>query len=101
MTVKVIVTKFIAPGVTQLLGYSLSELNELKFEKLIISEREEFKTKYPLNGNPDGAHIEERLTIYFVETKNGENKWIEDKSISIYDSDSKKNYSNGFAQRYW
>ncbi|MCU0331892.1 MAG: GAF domain-containing sensor histidine kinase [Ignavibacteriaceae bacterium] len=82
--------KFIAPGVTQLLGYSLGELNEQKFEKLIISEREEFKTKYPLNGNPDGAYIEEKLTIYFVETKNGDNKWIEDKSISIYDSDSNK-----------
>ena len=82
--------KFIAPGVTKLLGYTFNELNEMKFEKLVLSEYEEFNTKYPINGKPDGAHIEEKLTVYFVESKNGENKWIEDKSISIYDSDNNK-----------
>jgi signal transduction histidine kinase len=80
--------KFISPGVSKLLGYGVSELNEIKIEKLIISEYEEFKTKYPLNGKTDGAYVEEKLTVYFVETKNGENKWIEDKSITIFDSES-------------
>lgn len=87
--------KFITPGVTKLLGYDVSELNELKFEKLIISEYEELKTKYPLNGKQDGAQIEEKLTVYFVETKNGERKWIEDNSISIYDSNNTKTTQMG------
>jgi len=87
--------KFISPGVIKLLGYGVSELNELNFEKLVISEYEEFKTIYPLNGRPDGTHVEEKLTAYFIETKNGENKWIEDKSISIYDSDNNKTAQMG------
>jgi len=82
--------KFITPTVTKLFGYDVTELNELKFEKLIISHYEEYKTKYPLNGKADGPQIEEKLTVYLIETKNGERKWIEDNSITLYDTNEIK-----------
>ncbi len=82
--------KFITPGVSKLLGYNITELNELKFEKLIISHYDEYKTKYPLNGKSDGPQIEEKLTVYQIETKNGERKWIEDNSITLYDTNNLK-----------
>ena len=61
--------KFITPSVSKLFGYNINKLNELKFEKLIISQHEEYKTKYPLNGKTDGPQIEEKLTVYQIETK--------------------------------
>ena len=82
--------KFITPSVSKLFGYSINELNELKFEKLIISQHEEYKTKYPLNGKTDGPQIEEKLTVYQIETKNGEHKWIEDNSITLFDANNLK-----------
>ena len=82
--------KFITPSVSKLFGYNINELNELKFEKLIISHYEEYKTKYPLNGKADGPQIEEELTVYQIETKNGERKWIEDNSITLYDTNNLK-----------
>ncbi|HEY6435239.1 MAG TPA: GAF domain-containing sensor histidine kinase, partial [Ignavibacteriaceae bacterium] len=82
--------KFITPSVSKLLGYNIKELNELKFEKLIISHYDEYKTKYPLNGKSDGPQIEEKLTVYQIETKNGERKWIEDNSITLYDKNNLK-----------
>lgn len=82
--------RFITPGVIKLLGYNQSEINEFKFENLIISQYDEYKTNYPLNGKADGKQIEEKLTVYFIKTKNGERKWIEDNSISISESNNKK-----------
>ncbi len=82
--------KFITPAVKKLLGYNVKELNSIKFETLIINQYEEYNTKYPLNGKSDGTEIEEKLTVYLLETKDGERKWIEDNSISIYESDTKK-----------
>ena len=82
--------KFITPSVSKLFGYNINELNELKFEKLIISQHEEYKTKYPLNGKTDGPQIEEKLTVYQIETKNGEHKWIEDNSITLFDTNNLK-----------
>jgi PAS domain S-box-containing protein len=82
--------KFITPTVDKLLGYNIAELNECHFENLVISEYEENKTRYPLNGKADGTQIEECLVTYFIETKSGEQKWIEDNSISIYDSGNNK-----------
>jgi len=60
---------FINPAVTKLLGYSASELNEIKFENIVITKYDEYTSKYPMNGKKDGLQIEERLTVYFVETK--------------------------------
>lgn len=82
--------KFITPSVNNLLGFNLEELNEISFETLIINQFEEHKTRYPLNDNSDGSQIEETLYTYFIETKDGENKWIEDNSISICDSKNNK-----------
>ena len=82
--------KFITPSVDKLLGYNIEELNEISFETLIINQFEENKTRYPLNNYTDGSQIEEVLYTYFIETKDGENKWIEDNSYSIYDSQNNK-----------
>lgn len=87
--------KFITPSVNNLLGYNFQEINEITFEKIIISHYEEYKTKYPLNGKTDGPQIEEKLTVYLVETKNGEQKWIEDNSITLYDLDDRKDTRMG------
>lgn len=82
--------KFITPSVIKLLGYSGSELNNLGFEKLVKNRYEEYKTRYPLNGKSDGPQIEEKLTVYLVETKNGEQRWIEDNSITLFDLNDKE-----------
>ena len=78
--------KFISPSVDKLLGFNIDKLNEISFETLIINQFEEHRSRYPLNGNTDGSQIEEVLYTYFIETKNGEKKWIEDNSYSICDS---------------
>ena len=80
--------KFITPSVDKLLGFNINELNEIGFETLILNQFEENRNKYPLNSNADGSQIEEVLNTYFIETKDGENKWIEDNSITIYDSNN-------------
>jgi PAS domain S-box-containing protein len=86
---------FINPAVTKLLGYTASELNEIKFDSIVITRYDEYTSRYPLNGKKDGPQIEERLTIYFVETKTGDKKWIEDNSISFFDSDNSKSSQMG------
>ena len=87
--------KFITPSVSRLLGFNFSELNEIKFESLILSQHNEYKIKYPLNGKVDGPQIEEELTVYQVETKTGERKWIEDNSITLYDENEIRNTRMG------
>ena len=81
---------FITPSVNKLLGFNTDELNEIGFETLILNQFEENKNRYPLNGDMDGSQIEEVLNTCFIETKDGENKWIEDNSITIYDSNNNK-----------
>lgn len=87
--------QFINPTVQKLLGYSTSELNNKKFESLVITKYDEYRTRYPMNGKEDGPQIEERLTVYFVETKNGDKKWIEDNSITFLDSNNAKTSQMG------
>ncbi len=87
--------KFITPSVVKLLGYQNAELNEIGFENLVVSKYEEYKTRYPLNGKSDGPQIEEKLTVYLVDTKNGEQKWIEDNSITLFDSENNENTKMG------
>lgn len=82
--------KFITPSVDKLLGFNIDELNEISFETLILNQFEENRNNYPLNENTDGFQIEEVLNTYFIKTKYGENKWIEDNSITIYDSNNIK-----------
>jgi signal transduction histidine kinase len=82
--------RFITPTVDKLLGFNIDELNKIGFENLVMNEFEENKTIYPLNGKSDRAQVEENLITYLIETKSGENKWIEDNSISICDSDNNK-----------
>ena len=82
--------RFITPTVDKLLGYNIDELNKIGFSNLVVKEFEENKAKYPLNGKADRAQVEENLVTYLIETKNGEQKWIEDNSISICDSNNNK-----------
>ena len=82
--------RFITPNVKKILGYTIQELNETGFAKLILKQIEENKSIYPLNDNSDGLQLEENLITYLIETKNGEQKWIEDNSISICDLDNNK-----------
>ncbi|MBK9099157.1 MAG: GAF domain-containing sensor histidine kinase [bacterium] len=81
---------FINPAVSRLLGYNTTELNEIKFENIVITKYDEYSSKYPANGKKDRPQIEERLTVYFIETKCGDKKWIEDNSITYFDSDNSK-----------
>ena len=81
---------FITPTVNELLGFTVSELNEIKFESLIVNENEEYSTIYPLNGELNSPQIEERLTLFLIKAKNGEHKWIEDNSITFYDEHGAK-----------
>lgn len=86
---------FINPAVSKLLGYKASELNEIKFENLVITKYDKYTSKYPVNGKKDGPQVEERLTVYLVETKYGDKKWIEENSITFIDSDDLAIYQIG------
>ena len=82
--------RFVTPTVDKLLGFNINELNRIGFKKLVVKEFEENKVNYPLNGKAERAQVEENLVTYLIKTKNGENKWIEDNSISICDSNNNK-----------
>jgi PAS domain S-box-containing protein len=87
---KLKIYRFITPAVDKLLGYSMEELNEIGFENIVVNEFEESKSEYSLNGHSEITQIEEKLVTYLVETKPGTTKWIEDNSISVYDSANNK-----------
>lgn len=87
--------KFISPAVEELIGYSLREINSVKFEKLIRKQLAEKKNVYPLNENKSGYIIEEITTTNLVETKCGDLKWIEDNSITFNAPDKSKSIKFG------
>jgi PAS domain S-box-containing protein len=87
--------KFISPAVEELIGYSLREINSVKFEKLIRKQLAEKKNVYPLNENKSGYIIEEITTTNLVETKCGDLKWIEDNSITFNAPDKSKTIKFG------
>ena len=89
---------FMTPTIIELLGFTVSELNEIKFESLIVNENEEYSTMYPLNGGSNSPLIEERLTLFLIKAKNGEHKWIEDNSITFYDEHQVKIKRMGLLQ---
>jgi len=80
---------FITPVVENLLGYNPTEISQIGFENLVMNEIEEQSDVYRLNNEVDEVHIEEKHITYLIKTKNDSNKWIEDNSIIMFDSDGK------------
>ncbi|MEJ2103500.1 MAG: ATP-binding protein [Ignavibacteriaceae bacterium] len=82
---------FLTPAVENLLGYTPAELEKIGFENIIMDEIEERINDYYINREVEEIQIKEKHVTYLIKTKNNSNKWIEDNSILIFDSDGNRN----------
>jgi PAS domain S-box-containing protein len=81
--------QFISPAITDLIGYSIEEINSIGFFKLIRNQLVDRRFSYPIKENENGRKIEECFVTYLVETKDGDLKWIEDNSITLNSVDGR------------
>jgi len=79
---------FVSPAIEKLTGYTIDELNEIGFDKIIKDRIVENTNNYPVDNN-SAEKIKECFATYLIETKNGSLKWIEDNSFTYLDSSGK------------
>lgn len=77
---------FMSPSVELLTGYSKNELNEIGFKSIVKKVYSNKIDRYKVNGDSN-LSVEEFYAKYLIETKSGENKWIEDNSFAYLDKD--------------
>jgi len=75
---------FMSPSVKLLTGYSKSELNKIGFKSIVKKVFSNKIDRYRVNGDTS-LIVEEYYGKYFIETKSGEKKWIEDNSFAYLD----------------
>ncbi len=73
-----------SPSVELLTGYSKNELNEIGFKSIVKKVYSNKIDRYRVNGDTN-LRVEEFYAMYLIETKSGENKWIEDNSFAYLD----------------
>ena len=73
-----------SPSVELLTGYSKNELNEIGFKSIVKKVHSNKIDRYRVNGDTN-LRVEEFYAMYLIETKSGENKWIEDNSFAYLD----------------
>ena len=74
-----------SPSVELLTGYSKNELNEIGFKSIVKKVHSNKIDRYRVNGDTN-LRVEEFYAMYLIETKSGENKWIEDNSFAYLDN---------------
>ncbi len=77
---------FMSLSVEWLTGYSKNELNEIGFKSIVKKVYSNKIDRYKVNGDSN-LSVEEFYAKYLIETKSGENKWIEDNSFAYLDKD--------------
>jgi len=73
-----------SPSIELLTGYSKNELNEIGFKSIVKKVYSNKIDRYRVNGDTN-LRVEEFYAMYLIETKSGENKWIEDNSFAYLD----------------
>ena len=93
--------EFMSSGISELIGYSCAELNKLGFENLVkeVSEitSDEITTQ---ETEPDGREARHYYANYLVTTKDGGEKWLQDKATRFVDSQGNNLFSVGTLKEY-
>ncbi len=93
--------EFMSLGIIELIGYSCAEINELGFENLVkeVSEinSDEFTTQ---ETEPNGREARHFYAKYLVVTKDGEEKWLQDKATRFADPEGNNLFSVGTLKLY-
>ena len=85
---------FMSPSIVNLTGYTIREINEIGFNKIVREVIEDKIDRYQINGGRN-LIVEEFFAKYYIETKSGEYKWIEDNSFAYIDEEGNRTNSIG------
>ena len=85
---------FMSPSVSKLTGYNIHELNKIGFKNIVEKVAEKKENRYKINGGKN-LTVEEYFAKYYIKTKNGEHKWVEDNSFAYIDENGKITTSIG------
>ena len=85
---------FMSPAIVNLTGYNIHEINEIGFTKIVREVIEDKVDRYKINGGRN-LIVEEFFAKYYIETKAGEHKWIEDNSFAYIDEEGNRTNSIG------
>ncbi len=93
--------EFISSGILELTGYSSAEINELGFESLVKDVSEITSDEFPAQETePDGREVRHYYAKYLIITKDGREKWLQDKATRFVDSQGNNLFSVGTLKEY-
>ncbi len=93
--------EFMSSGITELTGYTCAEINELGFENLIREVAESTSDDFiAQETEPDGREARQYYAKYLVITKDGGEKWLQDKATRFVDSRGNNLFSVGTLKNY-
>lgn len=81
--------EFIGPAITKITGYTQKELNKMGFDKIIkiVESRDNSNLSITsLYDNLDAVKDKEYKANYFIQTKDGNSRWLEEESYPWYDT---------------
>lgn len=76
---------YISSQIKDLTGYIKEELDEIGFDSIIVQKADEVVS--PPNGSEEKiqSSVSEFISKYLIKTKNGEEKWIENRALNLLD----------------
>lgn len=93
--------EFMSSEIIDLIGYSCAEINELGFENLVSDVSEITSDEYTSQATePDGREARSYYAKYRVITKDGTEKWLQDKATRFVDSLGNNLFSVGTLKNY-
>lgn len=92
--------EFMSSGIIELTGYTCAEINELGFENLIKEVSESTSEEFVQETAPDGREARQYYAKYLLITKDGSEKWLQDKATRFVDSSGNNLFSVGTLKDY-
>jgi PAS domain S-box-containing protein len=88
--------EYMSKGIKNLTGYTLKDINDIGFKKIVKKVLCKRNNSYEITGNEgDREIVEEFFGKYLIETKKGELKWFEDNSFTQFDKTGMRKNSIG------
>ena len=92
---------FISSGITELTGYTFSEINNIGFENLVKEVSEISSDDFNIQKTEFGANEAKQFSAkYLILTKEGKESWVQDKAIRFIDSKGDNLFSVGTLKRF-
>ncbi len=92
---------FISSGITELTGYTYSEINNIGFENLVKEVSEISSDDFNIQKTEFGANEAKQFSAkYLILTKEGKESWVQDKAIRFIDSKGDNLFSVGTLKRF-